>query len=193
MPRPSPSVRSPPRLGAFLISALFGHPLLAPACAYAFWMIAGAAAGLAPPSRRPLAYRSLAAAAGVVILISTPIRAKAAVDDADLDHLGYGLSLWQPAGDGQRYRIATGPATIFIPSDAAVVKVPLRTSGGATRHPVSIRLRGRLVDRLPIDGHGVDLVQVQRARSTSGPASCRCSSSSKTHPASSCTSARWRW
>ena len=28
----------------------------------------------------------------------------------------------------------------------------MRTSSGATRHPVSIRLRGRLVDRLAIDG-----------------------------------------
>ncbi|MEO7272341.1 MAG: O-antigen ligase family protein [Vicinamibacterales bacterium] len=139
-------------LGAFLFSALFGHPLLAPACAYAFWMVAGAAAGFAPRSLRPIPYRALAAIAGAVILISTPLRAKATIDGADLDHLGYGLSLWEMAGDGQRYRVATGTATIFIPSDAAVVKVPLRTSGGATRHPVSIRLRGRLVDRLTIEG-----------------------------------------
>ena len=107
--------------------------------------------------------------AAAVILISTPIRATAAIDDADLDHLGYGLSLWQMAGDGQRYRIATGPATIFIPSDAAVVKVPLRTSGGATRHPVSIRLRGRLVDRVQIEGtawtwYKFNVPQHERAR-----------------------------
>jgi len=154
-------------LGAFLISAVFGHPLLAPACAYAFWMIAGAAAGFAPPLR-PLPYRSLAALAGAVILISTPIRATAAIDHADLDHLGYGLSLWE-MGDGQRYRIATGPATIFIPSDAAVVKVPLRTSGGPTRHPASIRLQGKLVDRFSIDGtawtwYKFNVPQHERAR-----------------------------
>ena len=155
-------------LGAFLISALFGHPLLAPACAYAFWIVAGAAAGFAP-ALRPLPYRSLAALAAAAILISTPIRATGAIDDADLDHLGYGLSLWQMADDGQRYRIATGTATIFIPSDAAIVKVPLRSSSGATRHPVSIRLRGRLVDRLAIDGtawtwYKFNVPQHERAR-----------------------------
>jgi len=167
-PTPFPTGAVAAALGAFLISAVFGHPLLAPACAYAFWMIAGAAAAFAPPLR-PLPYRSLAAVAAAAILISTPIRATAAIDDADLDHLGYGLSLWQMAGDGQRYRIATGPATIFIPSDAAVVKVPLRTSGGASRHPVSIRLRGRLVDRVQIEGtawtwYKLNVPQHERAR-----------------------------
>ena len=140
-------------LGTFLVSALFGHPLLTPECAYAFWMLAGAAAAFAPPPAARRWTRSLAVAASALLLVSTPVRAVAAVRNADLDHLGYGLSQWQPEEDGQRYRIANGTATIFIPGDAAVVRVPLRTSGDSTTAvPVSVRLHGSLVDRLQIRG-----------------------------------------
>ena len=151
-PGPQPAGAVAAALATFLVSALFGHPLLTPACAYAFWMVAGAAASFAPRPSSTWPFRLAAVAACAVVALSTPLRARDAVRSADLDHLGYGLSLWETAEDGQRYRIATGAATIFIPGDAAVVRVPLRTSGGAASVPVEIRIRGRVVDRVPIRG-----------------------------------------
>jgi hypothetical protein len=116
-------------------------------------MLAGAAASLAPRQEGGGQARYLALAACAILVISTPVRARAAVRNADLDHLGYGLSLWQTSEDGQRYRVAAGVATIFVPGDAAVVRVPLRTSGDATTAiPVSVRFHGSLVDRVQIRG-----------------------------------------
>ena len=58
-------------LGTFLVSALFGHPLLTPECAYAFWMLAGAAAALAPRPAASRWTRALAVAACALFVVST--------------------------------------------------------------------------------------------------------------------------
>ena len=67
---------------------------------------------------------------------------------ANLEHFGYGLSLWQTAEDGERYRTAHGPATIFIPGYASIAKVPLRSSGDeSSTLTVNVKLHGVLVGR----------------------------------------------
>jgi hypothetical protein len=88
-----------------------------------------------------------------LLLLSVPIRVRSAVGAADLEHLGYGLSQWQTAEDGERYRIADYAATVFIPSDAAVVRMPLRVSPeSAGPALVNVRLHGSLVDRVQVHG-----------------------------------------
>jgi hypothetical protein len=153
-PDATPSIRAVAAgLAAFLISALFGHPLLVPECAYAFWLLAGAAASFAPRPADTRWTRGLAVAACVVLLISVPIRARSVARAADLEHLGYGLSQWQPADDGERYRIATGPATVFVPGDAEAVRIPLRVSQPSSAPlSVDVRLHGTLVDRVQVNG-----------------------------------------
>jgi len=91
----------------------------------------------------------------VLTIASVPARARAAVAGADLEHLGYGLSLWQTDPSGQRFRLATGVATVFLPTDAEVLHIPLATAdprAGALM--VSLRLEGRLVDRVLLQNAG---------------------------------------
>jgi hypothetical protein len=81
------------------------------------------------------------------------MRVRTTIGAADLEHLGYGLSQWQTAADGERYRVADQAATVFIPSEAAVVRMPLRVSPTSARPGlVSVRLDGSLVDRVQVHG-----------------------------------------
>jgi hypothetical protein len=137
-------------MAAFLLSALVGHPLLTPDVAYTFWMMLGVLAAAQPVEARELATaRRLSAIVAVMILASFPIRAAAVLRVVDLDHIGYGLSTWQIAEDGTRYRTASQTATIFVPATAALVDVPLRLGRQATEPVVvEIALEGRSADRV---------------------------------------------
>ena len=142
-------------VAVFLVSALTGHPLLTPEAALPFWMLAGAAATFAPERRLPRWSYGAAVLLCVLTIASVPARARAAVAGADLEHLGYGLSLWQTDPSGQRFRLATGVATVFLPTDAEVLHIPLATAdprAGALM--VSLRLEGRLVDRVLLQNAG---------------------------------------
>jgi hypothetical protein len=133
----------------FLLSALTGHPLLTPETGLPFWMLAGAAAASAPEhALSRWAYAAVVLVCAIT-LGSVPARARAAIAAADLEHLGYGLSLWQTDATGQRYRLATGVATVFLPTDAETLHIPLATANPqAGPVSVSLRLQGRLVDRV---------------------------------------------
>jgi O-antigen ligase len=139
-------------LGAFLITALLGHPLLTPEVAFAFFIVAGVAAG--PGSQEVVTARTRRTVAVLALLVaaSIPLRAMAAVRRADLEHVGYGLSEWRIAEDGTRYRVADDTATIFVPTAAKLVDVPLRLGDArAAGSTVEILLNGRVVDRVSVD------------------------------------------
>ena len=136
-------------VAAFLVSALLGHPLLTPECAYAFWLATGGIAGYCGGETLPGAARRATAVLALAVLLSVPPRAVAAVRNADLEHVGYGVSGWQTAPDGMRYRIASAQGTIYVPADARLIEIPLRAARSVQPVPtVSIFLDGRLIDRV---------------------------------------------
>jgi O-antigen ligase len=143
-------------LAAFLISCLAGHPLLIREVAYAFWVLLGAAAGavFATPVHavpRGRAFRWMLAAAAVLTLAVTPMRAGAARAEANLEHVGLGMgSLWEESADAVRFRYAGASSTVFVPGSAGSVTVPLRAVAPGARLNVQVRLDGRLANEVRV-------------------------------------------
>jgi O-antigen ligase len=132
---------------AFVISWLGGHPLLVPEAAYVFWILLGAAAGAALSPPRPTSRRATAAIAvcAVAIALTVPWRMRAMMDEANLEHVGIGVSLhWQLGPDDVRYREATGHATLFAPARSAFkLRVNPRADGVLK---LELKLDGRVAD-----------------------------------------------
>lgn len=107
-------------VAAFALTCLGGHPLLIPEPGYVFWAMLGAAAGsvAAPAEARRGRVRWLVPICLVAIAITMPWRIRATTRDADLEHVGIGVSLWRTSPDDIRYREAVGHATLFIPNGA---------------------------------------------------------------------------
>jgi len=147
-------------LVAFALTALAGHPLLVPEAAFAFWILLGTAAGAAvyasPSSSRWPLPPVIAAAAIAVVALTLPLRLGAAARDADLEHIGIGVSGWGLSPDGIRYREASGHATLFVPVGAYKFSVNSR-SNQLIRLEVTID--GRLGDIVPLaPGRWIDIV-----------------------------------
>ena len=147
-------------LVAFALTALAGHPLLVPEASFAFWIVAGAAGGAAFGDRpagtgswRP----SLALAALLAIVVLTiPLRVRAAGREANLEHVGIGVSAWHVSPDGIRYREAAGHATLFVPASAYKFSVSLH---GEAVTPLEVAIDGRAADvRMLVPGRWNDIV-----------------------------------
>jgi hypothetical protein len=128
---------------------LTGHPLLVPEFALVFWFYCGiltATTSAPPPTRAHRVQWVLAA----TVLVSVPLRANALMDVADLDHIGFGLSLWQH-DDAQRYQEAGESFALYLPASGRPVEVPVRRAPGAPNPLViDIRVRGRLTNSVTI-------------------------------------------
>ena len=66
--------------------------------------------------------------------------------DFNLEHYGIGLSVWHDAVDGVRYRTSGPAGSVFLPSDAQMVVIPLRAASMATDIKLELRLDGRPAD-----------------------------------------------
>jgi len=132
-------------LGAFVLTCIGGHPLLIAEPAFVFWGALGAAAGFALPKDHPPALIAWLAAVLVVgIALTLPMRMQAMLQDADLEHAGIGVSVWQTAPDGERFREAQGHATLFVQAGRAFrLKVRPKTTGSMR---LEIKLEGRVAD-----------------------------------------------
>jgi hypothetical protein len=133
-------------VSAFVITWLAGHPLLVREPGYVFWIVFGAAAGAAGPGRAPVARGAwwwLTALAAAAIVVAAPFHARAMMDDAELEHVGFGLSAkWLLSPDEIRYRAAQGHGVVFVPAGSALsFSVNPRTD-----RPVRLELR--LEDRV---------------------------------------------
>ena len=129
---------------ASILTWMTGHPLLLTEAAMMFWLFIGTLAGLtAPPATRPIA-RRLVAAATLIVLASIAPRSLANERGVILEHRGIGVSRWQDAVDGERYREAGTEFSLFLPAEAAMT-LPIRSAGGS---PVTVELR---IDSRPID------------------------------------------
>jgi O-antigen ligase len=138
-------------IGACIGTWLTGHPLLVPEFAFVFWLYCGIVVAMkpAPPPDRS---RWLAWLLAAAVLVSMPLRAAALRNAADLDHLGFGLSLWQH-DDTQRYREARATFSVFLPVDDRPVALPMRRAPGAADPlVVEVRVRGRRVTTITVGG-----------------------------------------
>ena len=82
----------------------------------------------------------------ITIAASIPVRAERELADANLEHIGIGVSQWQPAEDGVEFRLAGASSIVFVPSDARVVEIPLRATATETSLRVALYLDGSPAD-----------------------------------------------
>ena len=81
--------------------------------------------------------------------------------DFDLEHRGVGVSHWQPEVDGFRYRLAGSTSSVFLPSGARVIVVPLRSVNIAPQVRVEILLDGRPADVINVTSDRWQLLRLQ--------------------------------
>jgi hypothetical protein len=140
---------------AFAATALLGHPLLTTEVSFAFWIVVGLVIGLSSDSaqsqtRTPSVLVTLAT---VAILAATPWRVGAKLAQADMEHVGWGVSNWQIGQDGERFRRIAALATVFVPTGAGFAELPYRLSDEAAPTTISLWFRGKEADRLVITDH----------------------------------------
>jgi hypothetical protein len=145
---------------AFVLTWFSGHPLLVDAPALSFWLMLGVAVGWGDALRRQRSepaepsirassksVRWIAAGVALAAAVSIPLRAQRDRADANLEHIGVGVSaLWYPEEDGIRYRLAGARSTVFVPSHASAVEVPVRAAQGRGTLRVELYLAGRPAD-----------------------------------------------
>jgi hypothetical protein len=171
---------------ACILTWMTGHPLLLTEAALMFWLFVGVLAGLSePPPDRP-ALRRIVCVAALVMLASIPFRALAGERAVNLDHRATGVSQWQPAVDGERYRAAGTEFSLFLPAGTAMV-LPVR-SATASAVTVELRVEARLIDAViaPPDTWRQFRVQVPESDSRFVKVDFRV-----TDPAASCQGCLW--
>ena len=158
---------------AFVITWLAGHPMLLDAPAFSFWLLLGVAAGWgsAPPVRTDRRAAAVYAAIAITLLaiVSMPARVRASVARADLEHQGIGLSGWHDGEDGVRYRVAGAESTVFLPSSARVVTIPLRANDPHQQLDVELRLDDRMADVVRISGERWFMLQLPLPETGTAP------------------------
>ena len=154
---------------AFVLTWLSGHPLLVDAPAFSFWLLFGTltgwgtAIGSSGLSESPLRNgasgragweRGTVAALLVVLVASIPVRAERGLGEANLEHVGIGVSQWQPEKDGVEYRLGGASSVVFIPSYASAVEIPLRAAATGSSLRVEVYLDGRAADVVTVHPEG---------------------------------------
>lgn len=137
----------------FLLSALGGHPLLIRTVAYAFWT-ALAIANLG--GRRTSAPKTLTIPAcilAIALAATIPVRTHEALDNADFEHVGSGVSRWMTDEAGHDYRVASSCATLFVPTSARRIEITMRPHSPVDAS-LSVELweNGRAVNRIALTG-----------------------------------------
>ena len=150
---------------ACILTWMTGHPLLLTEAALMFWLFIGVLAGLSPPPLASPALQRIAGVAVVVILASVPFRANKEERAANFEHLATGVSRWQPAVDGERYREAGAEFSLFLPSRTIMV-LPVRSATGSAV-TVELRIGSRPIDAIvaPADAWGQFRIQLPESES----------------------------
>ena len=151
-------------VGAYLLTWLSGHPQLQPEAALSFWLLTGTLAALTGACA-PARWRNGLVVVAVVLSVTAPIRADWIIRRASFEHIGVGVSLWQPALDGLRYREAGRAFSLYLPADGSFVTLPMRRAPGAADPLLlSVSVRGRMAAEERIEGDGWRLVQLRLPR-----------------------------
>jgi O-antigen ligase len=152
---------------AFAVTLLTGHSLLLREGQFSLWSLAGAAllldrdCGEASKSRRPRlsnwlptpARAALILGACALIVASVPFRAAAAADRVDVFRVPVGVYDVETWPDGQSFRWSTGHVTFYVPADAKVFSLPVRSLAPFPQN-VSVSLDGVAVDDVRLADNG---------------------------------------
>jgi hypothetical protein len=154
-------------LCGFLLATLLMHPLLVAEVSAAFWIALGLAramrGGPLPGSRHARAAIVVSGLAAAAVLAATPARVTATRNAMNLDGVGVGVSLWHTdPGDGRRYRVARGRASVYLDGSQSRVRLPLRAAGrGTGTIDVTLVMDGRPAGRIAVEpGRWTDLTMV---------------------------------
>jgi hypothetical protein len=142
---------------AFLATWVAGHPLLVREVAVSFWLVLALVSGYRPLNAPPMdaqprpsrLWPLLFGISGLVMLGLTPLVAERHLARADLTREGRGFSQWHKADD-VRFRWMFRRAVLYVPGDAGVVAVGLRSPGAAAT--VRILVENRLAEQLVVEG-----------------------------------------
>ncbi|HET7219627.1 MAG TPA: O-antigen ligase family protein [Vicinamibacterales bacterium] len=161
-------------LVSFVLSWLGGHPLLLDEPALTFWLLLGVASGWGAqylPLRRTTTTTTTRVAAVLTLLVSASVPLQVLHQRAafDLEHRGIGLSPWQTAIDGVRYRLAAAKSSVFVPASAQMVIIPLRSVALAPEVKVELSLDGRPADVVTIVSDRWHYLRLQMTRDAGGP------------------------
>jgi O-antigen ligase len=161
-PQDGPLVASATATSVFVATWLTSHPLLLPEVAYTFWVVLAIALGRADHAlngeAEPTPSRTLRwamALAVVLIVVSVPLRARAAMAGVPRESLTFGFYDWEN-DNGFPYRWSSRRAAFFVPPDAREVHVPLRSMmirGHLDPVRVSVAVKGRVLDTFIAEGN----------------------------------------
>ena len=124
--------------------------------------------GFDPPHRLS-GLRSFGAVVALASVVSVPVRVRSDVARADLEHRGIGLSEWHHGEDGVRYRVAGAESTVFLPSSARVVTLPLRAIEPAQELVVELLLESRMADVVRVSGERWFILQLAVPEAAEAP------------------------
>ena len=135
-------------LAAMLITCVSHQPLAVPIVAFTFWILWGAVVAWGqqapPPAVERPAFRRVALFAGalaaVAILVSIPIRARAAIDQIDMTKVEYGFHDWDINAHGTKFRWSSDHSTMFLSSEMSLVNLPIGASLGGTPNGVDVQI-----------------------------------------------------
>jgi O-Antigen ligase len=134
-------------VGAFLLSALLGHPLLIEHVRPMFFLTLGIATGISASTTASRAVPRLHAVAFaiafLVVLACLPVRVIAQRQRTNVDGVVFGASDQKGAIDGIRFRVAEAHSSWFIAGNTRAVQLPLRTTPESEQPcPVAIAFDG---------------------------------------------------
>ena len=152
---------------AFVLTWLFGHPLLVPLVAYPFWIALGAAAAVTTATIAPATRGATPALAiaSLAIVASIPFRTELATRSTALEHIAVNFSPWMIDGSGHEYRRAANCSGVYVPGGAAAIVVPLKPDDQATL-PVTVEFmaEGRVAGGFRLDARDWVEVRVRLAQ-----------------------------
>jgi O-antigen ligase len=152
-------------IAAYLLTWLTGHPQLVPEAAFAFALAFGVLAGLTTAAPAGGTWRALVMVGATLLIVTAPFRTGHAIRQADFEHIGVGLSQWQPAIDGIRYRLAGRSFALYLPADGTAVDLPLRSAAGGTEPlVVTISAAGQKLYEPLVSGEAWQHIRVQLPR-----------------------------
>jgi O-antigen ligase len=140
-------------IAAFAATMVLGHPLLTPEVCYVLALTAGVATGAGMHPRAaalPDLMRWAAIAAAIALAATVPMRVHAARESANFDQVAWGVGPWETTDDGAKARALRGQATVFVPTAARVVDLPVRLDQPGTRVVLSVRYHGHFADDLVV-------------------------------------------
>ena len=147
----------------FLATCVSGHPLLVREVALAFWAQLGLTAALAAstlmdsaqpastPSRLRGRFTRIGTAVLVLVIVATiPVRAFSGRLGPARGRAVDGFYEWQNGQDGRRFRSTGEYASLFVPSEAVTVQIPVRVDSEHGPRLIDIEASGVQLGTFPL-------------------------------------------